>query len=172
MDLGGALAVRRDFCVRAPRQLTHAHIPLPPCASHHALAVALRLNCATAVAVALDALTRAALRAPAQRQQLYSMLAVGCSMEQVLDWARRGIFGEALEGVEGGACALHACAALSGEEGCLLELLHHMPRDAVALAGLLRQRDGQGRTALDVARVAFPGGGVESVLATLGAMAR
>ena len=38
MDLGGALAVRRDFCVRAPRQLTHAHIPLPPCASHHALA--------------------------------------------------------------------------------------------------------------------------------------
>ena len=37
MDLGGALAVRRDFCVRAPRQLTHAHSP-PPCTSHHALA--------------------------------------------------------------------------------------------------------------------------------------
>ena len=57
MCLGGALAVRRDFYVRAPRQLTFALIPLPPCGvmlALYAFLAPIRLDWATAEVMTSD----------------------------------------------------------------------------------------------------------------------
>ena len=60
--------MRRDFCVRAPLELTLAHSTPPPCATHHALA----LPCPAATRQAMNFYLRLLLLSAAVFRQTYA----------------------------------------------------------------------------------------------------